>query len=178
MEAGIPVINLDRAFTDKLAYRTWIKGDNYGMGVAAGNYIGKKLKDKGVANPVIVEIPGIDDAAADPGPQQGLRGRAETCRLQGDRRAGRAVHRGVRHRRPANLLQAHPKIDAIWNHDDDQGIGVLAAIKQAGRKEFFMVGGAGSPNAMERHQGRQHACWRRRSPTARRWPRRRSRWPG
>ena len=45
-------------------------------------------------------------------------------------------------------FQAPPKIDAIWNHDDDQGVGVLAAIKQAGRDEFFMVGGAGSVNAM------------------------------
>ena len=58
----------------------------------------------------------------------------------------------------ANLLQAAPKIDALWNHDDDQGIGVLAAINKAGRNEFFMVGGAGSANAMRRHQGRQHAC--------------------
>ena len=24
------------------------------------------------------------------------------------------------------LLSANPKIDAVWNHDDDQGIGVLA----------------------------------------------------
>lgn len=46
-DAGIPVINLDRVFPDKLSYRTWIGGDNYGMGVAAGTYIGKKLKDKG-----------------------------------------------------------------------------------------------------------------------------------
>jgi ribose transport system substrate-binding protein len=49
----------------------------------------------------------------------------------------------------AQLLSANPKIDAIWNHDDDQGIGVLAAIDEAGRDEFFMVGGAGSLNAME-----------------------------
>ena len=47
-----------------------------------------------------------------------------------------------------NLLQAAPKLDALWNHDDDQGIGVLAAIDEAGRTEFFMVGGAGSANAM------------------------------
>ncbi|MEW9532105.1 substrate-binding domain-containing protein, partial [Microbispora sp. NPDC049125] len=40
MDAGIPVINLDRVFPDKLSYRTWIGGDNYGMGVAAGHYIG------------------------------------------------------------------------------------------------------------------------------------------
>ena len=45
--------------------------------------------------------------------------------------------------RVANLLQAAPKLDALWNHDDDQGIGVLAAIQQAGRSEFVMVGGAG-----------------------------------
>jgi ribose transport system substrate-binding protein len=49
----------------------------------------------------------------------------------------------------AQLLQALPKIDAIWNHDDDQGIGVLAAIDSAGRDEFFMMGGAGSRSAME-----------------------------
>ena len=48
----------------------------------------------------------------------------------------------------SNLLQAAPKIDAIWNHDDDQGVGVLAAIDNAGRDEFIMVGGAGSANAM------------------------------
>jgi ribose transport system substrate-binding protein len=52
----------------------------------------------------------------------------------------------------ANLLQAAPKLDALWNHDDDQGIGVLAAITQAGRSEFFMVGGAGSANAMREIQ--------------------------
>jgi ribose transport system substrate-binding protein len=48
----------------------------------------------------------------------------------------------------SQLLAAAPKIDALWNHDDDQGIGVLAAIDAAGRDDFFMVGGAGSANAM------------------------------
>ncbi len=46
-------------------------------------------------------------------------------------------------------MQAAPKIDAIWNHDDDQGVGVLSAIEAAGRDEFFMVGGAGSKNVMQ-----------------------------
>ena len=49
----------------------------------------------------------------------------------------------------ANLLQAAPQIDFLWNHDDDQGVGVLAAIENAGRDEFTMIGGAGSKNAME-----------------------------
>ena len=44
MDAGIPVINLDREFCDPLAYRMLIKGDNYGMGVAAGHYIGQQAQ--------------------------------------------------------------------------------------------------------------------------------------
>src|SRR6478609_5532889 len=92
MEAGIPVVNVDREFSDPNAARVTVLGDNYGMGVSAGTYICSQLGEKKDA--VVAEIA------------------------------------------------------AIWNHDDDQGLGVLAAIKNAGRDEFFMVGGAGSANAM------------------------------
>ncbi|MFI6507502.1 substrate-binding domain-containing protein [Streptosporangium sp. NPDC050855] len=147
-DAGIPVINLDRVFPDKLSYRTWIGGDNYGMGVAAGHYIGKTLKDKGVANPVILEIQGI---ATLPLTQDRSKGFEDALKTYGfsvtaKQDAQFTVESGTKV--AANLMQAHKKIDAIWNHDDDQGIGVLAAIKEAGRSEFFMVGGAGSANAM------------------------------
>ncbi|GGL34676.1 substrate-binding domain-containing protein [Planomonospora parontospora] len=147
-DAGIPVVNLDRVFPDKLSYRTWIGGDNYGMGVAAGHYIGKRLKDKGVANPVILEIQGI---ATLPLTQDRSKGFADALKTYGfsvtaQQDAQFTVESGTEV--AGNLLQAHKKIDALWNHDDDQGIGVLAAIKEAGRNEFFMVGGAGSANAM------------------------------
>ncbi|MCX5066981.1 substrate-binding domain-containing protein [Micromonospora lupini] len=149
MTAGIPVINLDRAFPDARAYRLQIKGDNYGMGVAAATYIIAQLKAKGVSNPVIGEIPGIDALELT---QERTKGFNDTLAASGFK---------VANRRPAEftvdsgqqaatgLFQALPKIDAIWNHDDDQGVGVMAAINQSGRKEFFMVGGAGSKKAME-----------------------------
>jgi ribose transport system substrate-binding protein len=151
-DAGIPVVNLDRIFPDKLSYRTWIGGDNYGMGVAAGHYIGKKLKDKGVTNPVIVEIQGI---ATLPLTQDRSKGFADALKSYGfsvtaKQDAKFTVETG--NQVAASLLQAHKKIDAMWNHDDDQGVGVLAAIKEAGRNEFFMVGGAGSLNAMKEIQ--------------------------
>src|SRR4051812_17296971 len=38
MAAGIPVINVDREFSDPDAARVTILGDNYGMGVSAGAY--------------------------------------------------------------------------------------------------------------------------------------------
>ncbi|MGI5492293.1 substrate-binding domain-containing protein [Microtetraspora malaysiensis] len=152
MDAGIPVVNLDRVFPDKLSYRTWIGGDNYGMGVAAGHYIGKTLKEKGVSNPVIVEIQGI---ATLPLTQDRSKGFADALKSYGfsvtaKQDAQFTVESGTEV--AANLLQAHKKIDAIWNHDDDQGIGVLAAIKEANRSEFIMVGGAGSANAMREIQ--------------------------
>ncbi|KAA9373014.1 substrate-binding domain-containing protein [Microbispora cellulosiformans] len=148
MDAGIPVINLDRVFPDKLSYRTWIGGDNYGMGVAAGNFIGKTLKDKGVADPVILEIQGIATLPLTQDRSKGFEDALKTFgfKVTAKQDAKFTVESGTQV--ASNLLQAHKKIDAIWNHDDDQGIGVLAAIKEAGRSEFFMVGGAGSANAM------------------------------
>jgi ribose transport system substrate-binding protein len=148
MAAGIPVINLDRIFDTPLAYRTWIGGDNYGMGVSAGTYIAEQLRAKGVANPIIAEIAGIDSL---PLTQERSKGFADALAAAGlsvgPRQAADFTAQGGQ-RVTANLLQAAPKLDAVWNHDDDQGIGVLAAIQQAGRSEFFMVGGAGSANAM------------------------------
>ncbi|UBU12087.1 ABC transporter substrate-binding protein [Nonomuraea gerenzanensis] len=151
-EAGIPVVNLDRIFPDKLAYRTWVGGDNYGMGVAAGHYIGKDLKAKGVTNPVIVEIQGI---ATLPLTQDRSKGFADALKVYGfkvtaQQDAQFTVETG--NEVATSLLQAHKKIDALWNHDDDQGVGVLAAIKEANRNEFIMVGGAGSLNAMKEIQ--------------------------
>ncbi|RSM68755.1 sugar ABC transporter substrate-binding protein [Actinoplanes sp. ATCC 53533] len=149
MRAGIPVVNLDRAFPDRAAYRLQIKGDNFGMGIAAGTYIAEQLKAKNVANPIIGEIPGIDSLELT---QERSKGFVAALASFGFK---------VANRRPADftadggqkaatdLLQALPKMDALWNHDDDQGIGVLAAINQASRKDFFMVGGAGSKAAID-----------------------------
>jgi ribose transport system substrate-binding protein len=148
MLAGIPVVNLDRVFDSPLAYRTWIGGDNYGMGVSAGNYIGIRLRQQNVANPIIAEIAGIDSLPLTQERSRGFKDALATYGFSvGPRQAADFTAQGGQ-RVTANLLQAAPRLDAVWNHDDDQGVGVLAAIQQAGRSEFFMVGGAGSANAM------------------------------
>jgi len=150
MDAGIPVVNLDREFSDPLAYRLLIKGDNYGMGVAAGHYIGTKLK--GRTGVVVAEIPGIDEL---PLTQDRSKGFKDALAIYGITVAKRIPARFTvqsGQEVTANLLATTPKIDALWNHDDDQGVGVLQAIAQAGRKEFFMVGGAGSLDAMQHIQ--------------------------
>ena len=146
MEAGITVVNVDREFDSPFAARTTILGDNHGMGVSAGTYICQQLKDKKDA--VVAEIAGIDSLPLTQDRSRGFKEALADCGLKVSNRVAAEFTVESGEKAAANLLQAAPKIDAIWNHDDDQGVGVMAAIKNSGRKEFFVVGGAGSANVM------------------------------
>src|SRR4051812_44396505 len=147
MDAGIPVINVDREFDDPAASRATILGDNYGMGVSAGSYICSRLEDKPDA--VVAEIAGIDSLPLTQDRSQGFKDALSECGLDVDNRVAADFTVEGGEEAATNLLQAAPKIDFLWNHDDDQGVGVLAAIDNAGRDEFQMIGGAGSANAMQ-----------------------------
>lgn len=146
MSKGIQVINVDREFNDPNAARVTVLGDNYGMGVSAGEYICEQIGDK--ANAVVAEIAGIDSLPLTQDRSQGFADALGECGQDVDNRVAADFTVEGGSKVTENLLQAAPQIDAIWNHDDDQGVGVLAAIDNAGRDEFFMVGGAGSANAM------------------------------
>lgn len=147
MEAGIPVINVDREFSSTFAARVTVLGDNYGMGVSAGTYICEKLGDNPDA--VVAEIAGIDSLPLTQDRSRGFADALDDCGLEVSNRVAADFTVQGGEAAASQLLSAAPQIDAIWNHDDDQGVGVLAAIDAAGRDEFFMVGGAGSKNAME-----------------------------
>ncbi|MDZ5619738.1 substrate-binding domain-containing protein [Nocardioides bizhenqiangii] len=150
MEAGIPVINVDREFDDPNAARVTVLGDNYGMGVSAGQYICSEVGDDKDA--VVAEIAGIDSLPLTQDRSQGFEDALAECGLDVDNRVAADFTVEGGEEAATNLLQAAPEIDAIWNHDDDQGVGVLAAIENAGRDEFIMIGGAGSANAMREIQ--------------------------
>jgi ribose transport system substrate-binding protein len=148
MDAGIPVINVDREFSSTFASRATILGDNYGMGVSAGTYICEQLD--GQSDAVVAEIAGIDSLPLTQDRSQGFADALDTCGLEVGPRVAADFTVAGGETAASQLLSANPQIDAIWNHDDDQGVGVMAAIESAGRDEFFMVGGAGSVNMMER----------------------------
>ncbi|HEV2779293.1 MAG TPA: substrate-binding domain-containing protein [Actinophytocola sp.] len=148
MDAGVPVVNLDRIFDTPLAYRTWIGGDNYRMGVNAGNYIASEMKKRNVSNPIIGEIAGIDSLPLTQERSKGFRDALTKNGFTVGPRVAASFTAETGEQVTANLLQSVPKFDALWNHDDDQGIGVMAAIESARRNEFLMVGGAGSKNMM------------------------------
>lgn len=150
MEAGIPVINVDREFDDPNAARVTVLGDNYGMGVSAGAFVCAQAD--GNEDAIVAEIPGIASLPLTQDRSRGFADALSECGLDVDRQVPAEFTVESGEKAAANLLQAAPQIDFLWNHDDDQGVGVLAAIENAGRDEFVMIGGAGSANAMREIQ--------------------------
>jgi ribose transport system substrate-binding protein len=146
MDAGIVVINVDREFNSPFAARTTVLGDNYGMGVSAGTFVCDDAK--GAKGKIVAEIAGIDSLPLTQDRSQGFADALKKCGLKVNNRVAAEFTVESGEKAASNLLQAAPKIDYLWNHDDDQGVGVLAAIKNANRDEFVMIGGAGSANVM------------------------------
>ena len=149
MDQGIPVINVDRAFTDPSAQRVLIAGDNYGIGVQAGNYFADQLKCKGN----VVEIQGIAGISVTEQRSKGFADQIKKrcnggIKIVAQQPADFVPDKGLSVME--NILQKQKHIDAVYTHDDDMGEGVAAAIQNAGRdKEMWMTGAGGSKKVME-----------------------------
>jgi ribose transport system substrate-binding protein len=148
MQAGIPVINIDRAFSSPSAYRTWIGGDNYGIGFAAGNYFAEQLDCEGN----VVEIQGIAGISVTELRTQGFMDAIEQCdggiEVVASQAADFLPDKGLQVM--STILQAEDQIDAVYTHDDDMAMGVVSAIENAGREdEMWVTGAGGSSQAME-----------------------------
>ena len=150
MDQGIQVINIDREFSEPSAYHTVIGGDNYGIGVQAGNFFADQLQCKGN----VVEIQGIAGISVTEQRSQGfadqLKKRCQDgIKIVAQQPADFAPDKGLSVME--NILQAQDQIDAVYTHDDDMGEGVASAIENAGRaEEMWMTGAGGSKAVMER----------------------------
>ena len=148
MDAGIPVINVDRKFSSPQAYRTFIGGDNYGIGVSAGNYFADELGCEGK----VVEIQGLAGISVTDDRSQGFRDAIEQCdggiEIVASQPADFVPDKGLQVME--TILQAEDQIDAVYTHDDDMAEGVVSAIENAGREdEMFLTGAGGSGAAMD-----------------------------
>ena len=149
MDEGVPVVNVDRAFSTPQAYRTYIGGDNYGIGVAAGNYFAQELNCEGK----VVEIQGLAGISVTDDRTRGFADAIEQCdggiEIIAQQPADFVPDKGLQVMEA--ILQAENEIDAVYTHDDDMAEGVVAAIENAGREEeMFLTGAGGSAAAMER----------------------------
>jgi ribose transport system substrate-binding protein len=138
---GTFVALVDRSPTvnDASIRDVYIAGDNYDLGVVAGNYIktqtpaAKVVVIRGLPIPIDQERQnGFDTAIKGSsvsvlGKQYGNWSRDDAFKVMQD------------------FLTKFSQIDVVWCQDDDMGVGVLQAINQAHRTDVkYIVGGAGS----------------------------------
>jgi ABC-type sugar transport system substrate-binding protein len=135
-DAKIPVIVTDRAIdtTDTSLYRTLMGSDFVAEGRKAGQWLVDRYR--GRHEPVqIVQIEGTTGSAPANDRRDGF---AEMIKADPDLQVidsrdgdfttvkGEQVMKG--------FLQKHPKIDVVFAHNDDEGLGAIKAIEAAGKK--------------------------------------------
>jgi len=136
MEAGIPVIVLDRALVgDK--FTCFIGADNKKIGRAAGEWIVKRLGGKGKVvelKGLMTSIPGQDRHS---GFREGIAGSQIEVIFEADMKWLEPDAR----KEMESALARFPKIDAVYAHNDPGAHGAFLAAKAAGReKEMIFVG--------------------------------------
>jgi ribose transport system substrate-binding protein len=136
MDAGIPVIVLDRAVLgDK--YTCFIGADNVKIGKAAGEWIKQKLGGKGNVvelKGLMTSIPGQD---RDEGFRAGIAGSDIKIIFEADMKWLEPDAR----QEMESALSRFSKIDLVYAHNDPGAHGAYLAAKAAGReKEMMFVG--------------------------------------
>jgi ABC-type sugar transport system substrate-binding protein len=134
-DAGIPVILTDRSVdsSDKSLYKTFIGSDFVKEGRLSGEWLVNEMKGAtGTVN--IVELQGTTGSAPANDRKKGFAAAIATnpnlkviASQTGEftRAGGKAVME--------QFLKANPKIDVLFAHNDDMGLGALEAITAAGK---------------------------------------------
>lgn len=135
-EAKIPVITVDRAANGgKIAFH--IASDNVAGGKLAGEYVCKLLNGKGA----VAELEGIpgSSAARDRGAGFNAYLKASCKGVNVAARQTANFDRGQGLSVMENVLQAQPKLDAVFAHNDEMALGALQAVK-ASKRSIKIVG--------------------------------------
>jgi ribose transport system substrate-binding protein len=144
-KAGIPVITLQRGISSS-AVTSHIGTDNVVIGRLGAQWIVDKLGGKG--NVVVLE--GIPGAASSEDRKKGAAevfpkypGIKVVAQQTGEYDRVKALHV------MENILQAQPKIDAVYCFNDEMAMGAVAAVKSGKRAEMMITGMDANKDAVE-----------------------------
>lgn len=135
-EKGIPVILVDRKIlSDK--YTAYIGADNYEIGRAVGNYIASSLHGRGN----VIELMGLSGSTPAMERHQGFMSAiSHFPEIKLIDQADAAWERGPAEQEMDSMLRRHPKIDAVYAHNDRIAPGAFEAARKQGReKEMIFV---------------------------------------
>jgi len=138
-DAGKWVTVIDRALSQPGIQDLYVAGDNPGLGTTTANYFKQAMPNGG--NIVVLRgapIP-IDKQRVDAF-MDGIKG--TNIKVLDSQFAN--WNRDDGYKIMQDFLTKYPNIDAVWAQDDDTLVGVLKALKEAGRDDkIWAVGGAG-----------------------------------
>ena len=119
-------------------YTAYIGADNYEIGRSVGNYIASRLEGKGN----VVELTGLSGSTPAMERHQGFMAAiSKFPDIKLIDKADAAWERGPAEIEMDSMLRHHPKIDAVYAHNDRIAPGAYQAAKKAGReKEMIFVG--------------------------------------
>lgn len=138
IEDGIVVVNFDVVIDAEGVYR--VTGDNYDMGWQGAKYIVDKVGADCVT--VVLDVPSSGSVAA-------LRKQGFYDRIKEIAPNMKTFEYCTKFTREdglkdmADVLAANAKIDVVYSMDDETSIGVLQAIRDAGRTDIKIITGGG-----------------------------------
>lgn len=145
-DSGIWVTVVDRGLTQDGIENLYVAGDNASFGQTAGEYFAETLED----GAKIVVMRGIA-STVDNERVEGFQAALEGSGIEVLAMDHANWNRDTAFSLMQDYLSRFPEIDAVWAADDDQAVGALSAIEQAGRTgEMIVVGGAGMKEMVAR----------------------------
>ncbi|MCC5883080.1 MAG: ABC transporter substrate-binding protein [Halomonas sp.] len=145
-DAGVFVTVVNRGLEQEGIEDLYVAGNNHELGRVSGEYIRDQLDGQGDIV-VLRGIPTVIDDERVQGFQEAIEGSEinilDMQHANWNRDDGFEVMQ--------DFLARFDRIDAVWAQDDDIAIGVIEAVRQAGREdELFIVGGAGMKDIIRR----------------------------
>ena len=145
-ESGTWDTVIDRGLSEAGIENLYVAGDNPGFGRVSGEFFVGKMPEGGKIV-VLRGIPTTIDNERVEGFQAAIEGSG--IEILGMEHGN--WNRDDSFKVMQDFLSKYPEIDAVWASDDDMAVGVLAAIKEAGRMdEMWVLGGAGMKEMIAR----------------------------
>lgn len=146
VEQGIPVVTLDREVNTEVT--THVGAENYATGVAAGEYIASRLKEKGK----VIEIQGTAGASATIGRHKGFRTAIKDSKIEvvAEQHADYLREDALKFMEDTLQRFGSDQIQAVYAHNDEMALGAVQALEAVGRlNEVIVVGIDGQETAFQ-----------------------------
>lgn len=140
IDSGIPVVNFDVDVDCEGIYK--VTGDNYDMGYQSAKYIVEKVGE--AANIVVMDVPSSGSVCELR--KQGFYDYLKEVNYDQSNIFEVTLESFARDKGlsgMADVLEAHPQIDAVYSMDDETSMGCIQAITEAGRTDIHAITGGG-----------------------------------